>query len=89
MPCREGEPEMRKNAKDQITSTMDVRLPQPADYAEVLPADLLSRVRELGARRNTCPDQEVDSIDEELLALLLPYRTTEAILAMATVDKNP
>lgn len=58
---------------------LDARVPLP-DGCEYrgrpnvrLPADVADQARALFARRNTCTDQEVYAIDEQILALLRPW----------------
>ena len=57
---------------DPITSIHDARLPQPHSWGQ-LPAPLRQYLEMLSKRRSTCPDDEIDQIDEEMLTLLLPF----------------
>lgn len=52
------------------TSTLDSRLPQPSDWAE-LPE--YEQLRQLSAERNTCTDERVEQIDREMLGILIQY----------------
>jgi len=59
---------------DDITSILDARLPQPYEWQEMLPAHLVGVLRALSHQRSTVPDAQIDTIDHEMLRLLMPYR---------------
>lgn len=54
---------------DPPTTILDRRLPQPGDY----PDAVSEQIEALTRRRNTCPDEEVATIDREIIQILKPW----------------
>jgi len=59
--------------KDEITSVLDARLPQPP-YKEVDSDNIRQIVSIIGKYRNVCKEDELQEVDGVLIRLLMPYR---------------